>query len=201
MARGDHAGAEAAWRQSLDALERVHEGPHPDIAYTWGMLAWSHYMRDDFKGALEHVERGLAQREALPDGDLAMINWLAPLRSLVELELDRPAGLAELQRTDACDDLAGISSLQQRFCLARRLLETDPPARCKPSAVPAADADSLEALPERWRVVHRLLQYRCTGGRAPRAADFVDFRPPEWLSSRLSRSTRAPDEGRVAGPE
>lgn len=202
MARGDHAGAEAAWRQSLESLKRVHEGPHPDIAYTWGMLAWSHYMRDDFTGALGHVEQGLVHRDRLPDGDLALVNWLTPLRSLILLELDRPASLAELQRpANDCNDLTGISSLQQRFCLAQRLLETDPPAGCEPSAVPAAKAAALESLPERWRVVHRLLQYRCSGDPAPQADESGVTPLPEWLASRLSRSAKRPEEGLIAEPE
>src|SRR5699024_333130 len=155
--------------RSLESLERVHDGPHPDIAYTWGMLAWSHYMRDDFEGALEHVGRGLSQRAELPDGDLALINWLLPLESLILLELDRPFELTNLHRPgDDCNDLAGISRLQQRFCLARRLLESDPPAECGPDAVPVADKARLTALPARWQAASRLLRHRCAAHRAPR---------------------------------
>lgn len=201
MARGNHADAEAAWLRSLESLQHVHQGPHPDIAYTWGMLAWSLYMREDFAGAHRHVERGLTHRAELPDGDLPMVNWLPALGSLIQLELGRAAALAELQRPgDSCLELAGISSLQQRFCLARRLLETDPPARCEPSAVPAGDAVTLQTLPERWRAVHRLLRYRCADGPAPGADDHVDTPLPEWLASRLPQTSRGPAEGRATGP-
>lgn len=202
MARGDHAGAEAAWLRSLQSLRRVHDGPHPDIAYTWGMLAWSHYMRDDFQGALEQVERGLNRRAELPDGDLAMINWLLPLKSLILLELDRPATLADLQSPeDDCKDLADSSRLQQRFCLARRLLETDPPSGCSPAAVPSADVATLQALPERWRRVHRLLQHRCAGGPAPGADELVETPLPAWLTSRLPRTGQDQTGGLAAGPK
>ena len=186
MARGDHAGAESAWRQSLESLERVHQGPHPDIAYTWGMLAWSHYMRDDFAGGLELVERGLAHRDALPEADLPMVNWLLPLRSLILLELDRTPILSDLQRPgDACGDLDGISNLQQRFCLARRLLETDPPAECDSKLLPLVSRQTRSELPLRWQLVHRLLEVRCGSGPAI-ALESHRASLPAWLRQRLS---------------
>jgi len=202
MARGDHAGAEAAWRRSLESLQRVHEAPHPDIAYSWGMLGLSHYMRDDFEGAVVRIERGLDHRDELPDGDLAMVNWLVPLRSLVELELGRVVTVADLQRPgDACRDLAGISSLQQRLCLARRLLETDPPpGRCGPAAVPAADAETLRSLPTRWRLTYRLLHHRCASGPAPGADEPARTPLPAWLSERLSESEPSTAEMPTARP-
>ncbi len=200
MARGDHAGAEAAWRRSLQSLQRVHDGPHPDVAYTWGMLAWSHYLREDFTGGLELVERGLAHRDALPEASLAMVAWLLPLRSLILLELDRTPSLADLQRPgDACDDLDDISSLQQRFCLARGLLETDRAAQCNPAAVPTADAATLETLPERWREAYRLLQHRCAGESAPRAEDFSSPLPG-WLARRLPETRQGRMENLPGGP-
>ncbi|MEE4304945.1 MAG: serine/threonine-protein kinase [Wenzhouxiangella sp.] len=202
MARGDHAGAESAWRQSLDSLKRVHDGPHPDIAYTWGMLAWSHYMRDDFAGALDLVERGLAHRDTLPEADLPMVNWLLPLRSLILLELDRAPSLSDLQRPeDACDDLDGISSLQQRFCLARRMLETDPPGGCRSTAVPGIRAATLDSLPERWRYAYRLLRHRCTGDPAQPGEFLNKATAPQWLASRLEGLTGNPDRDAATGPD
>lgn len=202
MARGDHFGAEAAWRQSLESLGRVHEGPHPDIAYTWGMLAWSHYMRDDFTTAVDHVERGLAHRDRLSDGNLPQVNWLLPLRALILLELDRPTSLTELQRPgEECGDLAGISSLQKRFCLARRLLETDPPAECAPSALPAADAATLGTLPVRWQAVYRLLRQRCGDQSVSTVQGSVQAATPQWLGRRLEGQSAGPGRGPGTGPD
>lgn len=186
MARGDHAGAEAAWLRSLDSLRFVYEGPHPDVAYTRGMLAWSHYLRQDFEVALEQVERGLIHREELADSNLAMVNWLLPLKSLILLELGRQASLADLQQSvGACGDLAGISGLQQRICLARRLLETDPPAKCPPEAVPSTTHQALSELPLRWQAVHALLQARCTGAGIPSRITAKRDSLPRWVRQRL----------------
>jgi serine/threonine-protein kinase len=185
MSRGDHQGAEAAWQRSLESLARVHDAPHPDIAYTWGMLASSHYMRNDFTGALELVRKGLEHRAGLPDEDLPLVAWLTPLRGLLRVELDQPEALADLQRLASdCGTLDGLSALQQRMCLARRVLETDPPARCVPDQVPAAAEATRTGLPHRWRAAHRLLEARCLE-RATDLGAVNDPALPRWLRRRL----------------
>lgn len=183
MARGDPAGAESAWLRSLEALRVVYQGPHPDFAYTRGMLAWSHYMREDFSGALDHVEAAMAHRDALPDSGLSMLAWLTPLRALLQLELNQPVKLGELvQPSQPCTELADLSQLQQRFCLARRLLETDPPAECGPESIPSVPEAVINQLPARWQKAHGILRQRCAGIEPGPVDDAL----PGWLEDRAS---------------
>lgn len=186
---GEYRGAEAAWLESLQVLERIHAGPHPEIAYTRGMLAWSAYRQDDHAGALARVETALEHRRALKDTDHSTATaWLVPLHGLILLESNRSGALQALQAfADDCLDLAGQTELGQKICLARKLLETDEAsAPCPPRSVPAADGSVIEGLPLRWQMTHALIEARCLRRDELPAWPAGAGQPPPWLKSRLA---------------
>jgi eukaryotic-like serine/threonine-protein kinase len=162
-ARGDHGSAVAAYQRSLAGLERVHnERAHPDIAYTYGMIALSHYLNDDLTAALESVRVGQDIRDQLDDPDMASVRWLTRLRALLAFELGEPVNPASLGvSASRCHSLDINTPLDQRICLAWWSLVSTPPASC-PSPGPQDVDDALQAQwPQRWRQVWMTIQQNC----------------------------------------
>ncbi len=161
--RGDHAAAIDAYRLSLDGLIRVHGNePHLDIAYTWGMLAISHYRNEDLSTAAAALEKALSMGEGLADPESRSVRWTSRFAALLAFERgERVESSALTPDLARCDNFAQIAPLDQRLCLAAWINELQNADSC-PDALPAAiDANRSDGWPERWQRHWDDLQQRC----------------------------------------
>ncbi len=173
-ARGELAEAATAYTESLDLFAELHgEQPHPDVAYTHGMLAWTMYRQGNFDRAHAQAREGLQIREALAD-DNPMLGWIPPMTGLTGLETGATDAAALLGPwSDDCATLDGQRALGTLVCLARAW-HTAVDGECGSGLPPAATDETLSELSERWRAVHAAIGARCEG-RAVTPSESLPF--------------------------
>jgi eukaryotic-like serine/threonine-protein kinase len=162
-ARGDHAAAESAYRESLAGLIRVHgDQAHPDVAYTHGMLGLTYYWQDDLNRAREAVAQARDMEPELSDTDHSMTAWLVGFDALLAMEqgeVIEPGKLGVTQ--ESCLDFETRTALGQRLCLAWWLLTSESPNGCDHPPPHSIDPAILQAWPPRWQQNWRLTLDRC----------------------------------------
>ncbi|AKS42689.1 serine/threonine-protein kinase [Wenzhouxiangella marina] len=151
-ARRDHEAAERVWLDSLEGLARVHQGEaHPDIAYSYGMLALTLYWQDDYLAAENAMEEALRQREAITASDHAQVAWLDGLDALIQLELGQAIDPDRLGvDAAACANLGERRPLGQGLCLAWWSSVEPCPAAPLPIAEPALRGEWPRHWQQRW---------------------------------------------------
>lgn len=158
-ARRDHPAAERAYRESLDGLMRVHgRSPHPDIAYTHGMLALNAYWREDFDSARARVEAGLAHRRRVAESDHASVAWLDSLAALIAYERGETIEAAALGKdSERCRDWTEATRLGQRLCMAWWSFART----CPTTGMDQPDRDVRADWPARWQRAWQEIAARC----------------------------------------
>jgi serine/threonine-protein kinase len=158
---GRHAEAERAFSEGVAALRRIHGSePHPDIAYSLAMLAWSVYQRGDLATAHRRVGQAVDIVQAL-DAEPPLVAWIESFAGLVALELGLPEGERRIGPFGPdCHDLDAVTAMSRRLCLARALLGARD-GSCTAGMPPRAGDATLDGLPAPWRAIHAAVAALC----------------------------------------
>lgn len=162
LAQGDYTSAISSFKQSLRVLHKIHQQPHPSMAYNLGMTAWAYFLKGNNQQAKANINEGYKLATTLSDLDSPFIDWVSPFKGFLSFTNSEQTTYPLLMNSKLdCSLLEEGSSMTRYMCIARILIKTDQIKNCATISIPTLSAESLKKLKPAWQTAYWLIRYRC----------------------------------------